>query len=307
MHAPVENHWSAVKRILCYLHGMVEHGMLISRSSGSTLQAFTDVIWKGNLDTSFEAFSDADWVGDSDDQRSMGGFAIYLGSNLISWTSHKQRTVSHSSTKAEYKALADTVAELTWLQALLNELGIRSSSTPILWCDNLGIRVMRLLLVVVIDLEEGDCLMESMDWKQCCFEGFASLLRPFKPRSLHWPYMDRLASFPSVRKKGPHYDGCIRLLQCTRFTKRKRGETKIKFDSAYSGEIMNTTDSGAEEGVPNFSQMFLSVCVARLQFPVGIIGRFLKNSRYAQRVGTGAPVYLAAILEYLAAKVLELA
>nr|GEV05502.1 retrovirus-related Pol polyprotein from transposon TNT 1-94 [Tanacetum cinerariifolium] len=66
-----------------------------------------------------------------------GGFAIYLGSNLISWTAHKQRTVSRFSTVSEYKALADTVAELTWLQALLNELGIRSSSTSILWCDNL--------------------------------------------------------------------------------------------------------------------------------------------------------------------------
>ncbi|GJZ05519.1 GDSL esterase/lipase [Tanacetum coccineum] len=40
--------------------------------------------------------------------------------------------------EAEYKALADTVAELTWLQALLNELGVSSSSTPILSCDNLG-------------------------------------------------------------------------------------------------------------------------------------------------------------------------
>ncbi|GKC86818.1 gag/pol polyprotein [Tanacetum coccineum] len=127
-----------VKRILRYLHGTVEHGMLIRRSSGSTLQAFTDVLWKGNPDTSLEAFSDADWAGDSDDRRSTGGFAIYLGSNLISWTARKQRTVSRSSTEAEYKALADTVAELTWLQALLHELGIRSSSTPILWCDNLG-------------------------------------------------------------------------------------------------------------------------------------------------------------------------
>ncbi|GJR44091.1 agenet domain-containing protein [Tanacetum coccineum] len=124
--------------ILRYLHGTVEHGMLIRRSSGSTLQAFTDVLWKGNPDTSLEAFSDADWAGDSDDRRSTGGFAIYLGSNLISWTARKQRTVSRSSTEAEYKALADTVAELTWLQALLHELGIRSSSTPILWCDNLG-------------------------------------------------------------------------------------------------------------------------------------------------------------------------
>nr|XP_043623027.1 histone H2A-like [Erigeron canadensis] len=46
---------------------------------------------------------------------------------------------------------------------------------------------------------------------------------------------------------------------------------------------------------------------AGLQFPVGRIGRYLKNGRYAKRVGTGAPVYLAAVLEYLAAEVLELA
>uniref|UniRef100_A0A7N0UJ46 Histone H2A n=1 Tax=Kalanchoe fedtschenkoi TaxID=63787 RepID=A0A7N0UJ46_KALFE len=46
---------------------------------------------------------------------------------------------------------------------------------------------------------------------------------------------------------------------------------------------------------------------AGLQFPVGRIGRYLKNGRYAQRVGSGAPVYLAAVLEYLAAEVLELA
>ncbi|XP_038881325.1 probable histone H2A.4 [Benincasa hispida] len=46
---------------------------------------------------------------------------------------------------------------------------------------------------------------------------------------------------------------------------------------------------------------------AGLQFPVGRIDRYLKEGRYSRRVGTGAPVYLAAVLEYLAAEVLELA
>merc|ERR1711898_40527 len=46
---------------------------------------------------------------------------------------------------------------------------------------------------------------------------------------------------------------------------------------------------------------------AGLQFPVGRIARFMKQGRHAERVGAGAPVYLAAVLEYLAAEVLELA
>ncbi|KAE8676752.1 Histone H2AX [Hibiscus syriacus] len=46
---------------------------------------------------------------------------------------------------------------------------------------------------------------------------------------------------------------------------------------------------------------------AGLQFPVGRVARFLKKGRYAERVGSGSPVYLSAVLEYLAAEVLELA
>ncbi|MCO5548831.1 hypothetical protein L7F22_002293 [Adiantum nelumboides] len=46
---------------------------------------------------------------------------------------------------------------------------------------------------------------------------------------------------------------------------------------------------------------------AGLQFPVGRLARYLKKGRYAKRVGSGAPVYVAAVLEYLAAEVLELA
>ncbi len=46
---------------------------------------------------------------------------------------------------------------------------------------------------------------------------------------------------------------------------------------------------------------------AGLQFPVGRVARFLRNQRVASRIGAGAPVYLAAVLEYLAAEILELA
>ena len=46
---------------------------------------------------------------------------------------------------------------------------------------------------------------------------------------------------------------------------------------------------------------------AGLQFPVGRIHRHLRRGNYAQRIGTGAPVYLAAVMEYLTAEILELA
>ncbi|CAJ1955762.1 unnamed protein product [Sphenostylis stenocarpa] len=72
------------------------------------------------------------------------------------------------------------------------------------------------------------------------------------------------------------------------------------------GEGSDMAAGGRKGGGPKKKSVSKSV-KAGLQFPVGRIGRYLKKGRYAQRVGTGAPVYLAAVLEYLAAEVLELA
>ncbi|CAM8988175.1 unnamed protein product [Rhodiola kirilowii] len=121
LHDPKSTHWSAVKRILRYVQGTIHHGLTIQPLLSCTLSAF----------------SDSDWAGDIDDRRSTGGYAVFLGSNLIAWSAKKQTTVSRSSTESEYKAVADTTAEIIWIEGLLKELNIQYNS-PVLWCDNIG-------------------------------------------------------------------------------------------------------------------------------------------------------------------------
>uniref|UniRef100_A0A2N9FB22 GDSL esterase/lipase n=1 Tax=Fagus sylvatica TaxID=28930 RepID=A0A2N9FB22_FAGSY len=74
--------------------------------------------------------------GDPTDRRSTTGYCFLLGDSLISWRSKKQSVVARSSTEAEYRALADTTAELLWLRWLLQDLGIDCSTAVPIHCDN---------------------------------------------------------------------------------------------------------------------------------------------------------------------------
>jgi len=119
--SPTSAHWSAAKRVIRYLKSSVDHGLHYTR---------------GPLHLT--AYYDSDWAGNPDDRHSTTGFAIFLGCNLVSWSAKKQPIVSRSSTKAEYRALAITTAEMFWLRMLLNDICVTLTTALTIWCDNVS-------------------------------------------------------------------------------------------------------------------------------------------------------------------------
>ncbi|KAK1269309.1 Histone H2AX [Acorus gramineus] len=82
---------------------------------------------------------------------------------------------------------------------------------------------------------------------------------------------------------------------------------RCRFICSRGNDEFDGINEGRKRGKPKSSKSVSRSQKAGLQFPVGRIARFLKAGKYAERVGPGAPVYLSAVLEYLAAEVLELA
>lgn len=89
-------------------------------------------------DLHISAFCDADWAVSNEDRRSVGGFCVFLGNSLVSWSSRRQGVVSRSSTESQYRAIADVAAEVLWLKSLLKEISCPLLHIPVIWSDNLG-------------------------------------------------------------------------------------------------------------------------------------------------------------------------
>ncbi|GJS06006.1 ribonuclease H-like domain-containing protein [Tanacetum coccineum] len=122
MHDPREPYFSALKRILRYVRGTLDYG----------LQLFS------SFTTDLVAYSDADWDGCPTTRRSTSGYCVFLGNNLLSWSSKRQPTLSRSSVEAEYRGVANAVAETCWLRNLLRELHTPLSSATLVYCDNVS-------------------------------------------------------------------------------------------------------------------------------------------------------------------------
>ncbi|GKD29014.1 ribonuclease H-like domain-containing protein [Tanacetum coccineum] len=141
MHDPRESHFSALKRVLRYVSSTLDYVLQLFSSST----------------TSLVAYSNADWAGCPTTRRSTSRYCVFLGNNLISWSSKRQPTLSRSSAEAEYRGVANVIAETCWLRNLLRELHTPLSSATLVYCDN--VRSLHVPLVISLRIYLlKDCL-----------------------------------------------------------------------------------------------------------------------------------------------------
>ena len=122
MSSPYNNHWVSAKRVLRYLRGTAGFGLGYVKLGGSV---------------ELVGYSDSSWANNPEDRTSNAGYCFFLSGCLVSWKSHKQRSVARSSTEAEYVSLSECIQEAIWLKSLLKDMGF--DVIPItIFEDNLG-------------------------------------------------------------------------------------------------------------------------------------------------------------------------
>nr|GEY76247.1 putative reverse transcriptase domain-containing protein [Tanacetum cinerariifolium] len=122
MHDPREPHFAALKRILCYVQGTLEVSLHLYASATTSLVGYTNV----------------DWASCPSTRRSTFGYCVFLGDKLLSWFAKQQHTISRSSADAEYRGVANVVAETAWLRNLLRGLHSPLLTATLVYCDNVS-------------------------------------------------------------------------------------------------------------------------------------------------------------------------
>lgn len=112
---------SALKCIVRYIKGTLQYGLHLFPSSTHSLLSYTDVDWGGCLDTRCPT----------------SNYCVYLGDNLISWSSKHQSTLFQSSVKAEYHGVANVVSE-SYFRNLLLKLLCPIQKATVIDCDNIN-------------------------------------------------------------------------------------------------------------------------------------------------------------------------
>ncbi|KAL6335920.1 hypothetical protein AAG906_003545 [Vitis piasezkii] len=120
MHNSSEDHMGVVIRILRYLKSSPGKGLMFSE----------------NVHLNIEGYMNADWAGNILDRNSTSGYFTFMGGNLVTWRSKKQKVVALSSAEVEFRDMAKGLCELLWLRSLLIEVDFPPSSTMNLLCDN---------------------------------------------------------------------------------------------------------------------------------------------------------------------------
>ncbi|RVW22181.1 Retrovirus-related Pol polyprotein from transposon RE1 [Vitis vinifera] len=91
-----------------------------------------------SFDFNITCYTDVNWASCPYDRHSTSGYYLFLSSNLVFWSSSKQKMVSWSSTKSKYRGVANEVFELAWIESLLRELPITPTRPPLILYDNIS-------------------------------------------------------------------------------------------------------------------------------------------------------------------------
>jgi hypothetical protein len=133
MQAPGHSHWVATKRVLRYLSGTKEIGLVFgSRSDGVGAESRGD----GKVEIDVCAYADADWANNKGDRKSITGWVSMINGDPIAWSSKKQRVVALSTCEAELYAETAAIQEVLWTRGLMGELGLHSHTGSTIFGDN---------------------------------------------------------------------------------------------------------------------------------------------------------------------------